>query len=859
MRRSPTGRARLAVLIYCIALGLALASTAAIGVHVAAARDTDAPTIDARQSDAHESDWRESDAEFCLLLESDRVEDAWSVVDDLSTRGCWGFELHGEGVVVVVAPRGALASLRSTAGVRAAVTGPADENLLASASPAARARLEEWNYHLAALDRAKSEPESDPALEGASLAHGGCVVLPTLSGLLPAEPAIGKVADGSDLPRVAKYNRAWGATDVQTSEFLFGRITVAIVTPHLAADRWTREELLAAHESVRQAMSYWKAQGTKGIGVHLEYVYLDSVTTSLSPLTSTTDSRWVEPLMLAIRARLGIPAPPRKAGKTPEPIYTEPYIVANHLRTVNKTDWAIMMIIGHGDNFSNAPGLSAYALLGGPYLVSPHKPARWKLSDLLIHEAGHLFFALDEYCCGGTSSPCSAVSGYLRIPNRNSLNRDSGCIPNSAACAMATPGTRACIYSKGMMGVWDSDGDGIMDLFDTQALVYITGRDGLPALDSLGNRAYSDTVTTLTPRYVGYARENPRQNLVTGAGIGAGVDAFDDAGAGASLDAVGLPGASALLPNRAGVTMNTIKSAEYRIDDGPWYLIRPDSSAYDAAVEDFRVTPYGLSGGTHIVEFRATNSVGNTTEARATTKQRLVVHAVAIEGPALTNGLDGGITVDWYVRGESWDTVGRLYRSSGAGPETLLVTLPQPDNGHLTYRDASVRPGSAYSYRIESNAFGKTYSGSAEAVASVPLSGSTDRLSFATPNPFRDETFLSFLAPEGLIAPPRPADDGRKPGLPPFLPPSAPRADLGAGGEFAAAQERLPVTIRVAVYDAAGRHVRTLVGGALTGAKLYTLRWDGTDDAGNPLPGGVYFSRFESGSFVDTGKLVLVR
>lgn len=63
---------------------------------------------------------------------------------------------------------------------------------------------------------------------------------------------------------------------------------------------------------------------------------------------------------------------------------------------------------------------------------------------------------------------------------------------------------------------------------------------------------------------------------------------------------------------------------------------------------------------------------------------------------------------------------------------------------------------------------------------------------------------------------------------------------------------------RLRVYDMAGRLVRTLVDGPLPGGEG-RRQWDGRDDDGRPLGGGMYFGRLESADGVVTAKLTLVR
>lgn len=65
-----------------------------------------------------------------------------------------------------------------------------------------------------------------------------------------------------------------------------------------------------------------------------------------------------------------------------------------------------------------------------------------------------------------------------------------------------------------------------------------------------------------------------------------------------------------------------------------------------------------------------------------------------------------------------------------------------------------------------------------------------------------------------------------------------------------------PGPVDIAVFDAAGRRVRTLVSGP-TEAGVHSVRWDGRDAGGSRSAAGVYFVRFEASGLAQTQKLVL--
>ena len=67
-----------------------------------------------------------------------------------------------------------------------------------------------------------------------------------------------------------------------------------------------------------------------------------------------------------------------------------------------------------------------------------------------------------------------------------------------------------------------------------------------------------------------------------------------------------------------------------------------------------------------------------------------------------------------------------------------------------------------------------------------------------------------------------------------------------------------PSNVRLDVYDITGRRVRTLVEETLP-AGSRNIIWDGRDDRGNPAASGVYFYRFDAGSYRETKKMTLLK
>ena len=64
--------------------------------------------------------------------------------------------------------------------------------------------------------------------------------------------------------------------------------------------------------------------------------------------------------------------------------------------------------------------------------------------------------------------------------------------------------------------------------------------------------------------------------------------------------------------------------------------------------------------------------------------------------------------------------------------------------------------------------------------------------------------------------------------------------------------------LTLSVYDLLGRRVKTLVKKNLDMGS-YNVKWDGSSDAGEMLPSGMYFYELHSSKFHSVKKLILVK
>jgi len=67
-----------------------------------------------------------------------------------------------------------------------------------------------------------------------------------------------------------------------------------------------------------------------------------------------------------------------------------------------------------------------------------------------------------------------------------------------------------------------------------------------------------------------------------------------------------------------------------------------------------------------------------------------------------------------------------------------------------------------------------------------------------------------------------------------------------------------PATVDIVVYDVLGARVRDIASGEYD-AGSYTVIWDGTDDRGMTVAGGIYFVQFQKDDMLQTEKVIFVR
>lgn len=366
-----------------------------------------------------------------------------------------------------------------------------------------------------------------------------------------------------------------------TSEFLLGHVAVGCIMPEsepgVGGHNWSGYEEGKATEELISAMDWW-ARHSPNQELRFSYEINYAVPVSVEPMEDGQDAIEAEWAGQSL-ANLGY---------TTGSHFVQSYAYINDMRQRYDTDWGFVCFILHGfENQQFSSGALAYAYLGGPLNVNVYSNGYLgpgSLDRVIAHESGHTFYTLDEYSSAPFS--CSSRSGYLSVENANKLQGGASCKSN-IPCVMrggsqATPFDilLPCYYTRGQVGWWDSDADGIPDILDTKPKV-----DEFSLGASVGGTGSDvDTVYSDRATFSGQVSSVPatnRNNRSMFTGIGFTVEPV---------------------------------SAEYRVDEGPWMPCQPADGRFDHKTERFTFTLSNLGPWReHIVEVRAVTAHGNTT------------------------------------------------------------------------------------------------------------------------------------------------------------------------------------------------------------------------------------------------------
>ena len=432
------------------------------------------------------------------------------------------------------------------------------------------------------------------------------------------------------------FGEPFGATELNTSEFLAGSVSVNIVLVESdgsidsSTENWSSAREGEVVAAVATGLEWIRTQETQAALRFIYHVYsgrtdtrartgYEPIRRSADPYGTSGEDRFVKDVLT-------------KMGYTSGDRFARSRAWASDTRSADGTDWAVNVFVV--DSFADtdgrfADGRFAYCWIGGPHLVMTYDNQAWGISRMdmvLRHELLHAFYAFDEY--SGSACDCSAHRGYLDGANTNCATCNSA----AAACVMISNGDAMCAATRRHLGWADLDGDGVID---------VIGQDPDTFLDTITAPACSAGVVSGLASVVAATNRNT------------------------------YPGTT-----HPSISVNRVRAVEFRIDGSPWSEVGTTGVGARAAQASFRVTIPELAPGTHRFEARAVDDFGN---------RDAVPLGVDIEASAALSGLGDSLRAardgagSWTMTWSASDGAAayRVYRrSSPDAQESVVAETP---------------------------------------------------------------------------------------------------------------------------------------------------------------------------------------
>lgn len=382
-----------------------------------------------------------------------------------------------------------------------------------------------------------------------------------------------------------------GNTWYHTGEYLAGDVAVTICRPEsngsasgdgINTENWTAGEVSYTLGELMAAMAKLQSDAPRG---NLTFVYREEHAGGGVMGTVDCDYEAVKYGNFDSTVVLNVLG---KLGYTQPTAWERMHEWVNGARTAWATDWAVGFFIV--DNSAAGTG-RASAYINGPTV--------WIFGGdtfkVYHHESGHSWGAWDEYATA-LQSPTS-LGGYTQDVDANSAFKDGTGFFSGAgeglSALMLDNIDYASPWTRGQVGIWDLDGDGVYEPLDVRPGVNI----GIPSGPSWGPLQF--------------------------AGVAWGGSLKVESGALASSD----------------VTIGRISKVEWRMNGGPWQPANPQDGAFDSSWEQYIFVTPPLRNWGFVFEVRATDDYGNTTAEYARYDYS------ATGSPLANQGADAGASV----------------------------------------------------------------------------------------------------------------------------------------------------------------------------------------------------------------------
>lgn len=386
---------------------------------------------------------------------------------------------------------------------------------------------------------------------------------PINDALIPPDRVRAIQAGEFNTPRIFPDRAPYGAGFYDTSEYMLGKISIAVILPQCdggvdtCSESWDAVREADVYNRIQTGMT-WLANQEPNANIsfvwHLYSGRTDArAKTSYEPITRSTyeDSNGFA---------LWMPEMMAKFGYQNGDYFNQTRAFVNDMIAQDSSDWGYIFFVADSLNdgdgaFGGAYQRTAGGYYGGPFAFGTYDNGGYSISGMdfiAAHESAHVFYATDEY------NNTLEQSGYLGAYDDDGSN----CFMKQLAWCMSTG-------SREQLGWRDSDGDNILDILDTEPLV---------SLPSISKSATND------PAYSGVAQVNPLLNQN--------------------------PQFTNAQSAKHNISLNTVAEVQYQVDGGAWQTAKAGDGAFSAGAEDFIFAFSNLAPGSHAVAVKTKNNLG---------------------------------------------------------------------------------------------------------------------------------------------------------------------------------------------------------------------------------------------------------
>jgi hypothetical protein len=475
-----------------------------------------------------------------IILNSNSYDEMQVIISDIEKQGCKIVHIYPPKILIGYIRNDI--TIKNISGVSGVYNDKINDSEVSSLDELSKLIINGWNNEVKHLSKA-------PAVSPENVTWKDCLIPPDIP---------------QDIINSKRYSPSFFKTPPEpeswdTSGFMIGKVAIGIIFPESVGGNdpstqdWADSEISNYTTTAQNKMNFWATSNPKA-GLSFVYEIKSKVPITYEPNNYASDTISVETSGNA----KWLPEVCKYLGYAGVNYFSELRQYCNDLRKKYNTNWAFVLFQVKTESNKGR----SYAYLGGPFIMN--YPFR---TDATSHEAGHIFWALDEYSGSGASA--TDRSGYFGGENGNYDG------PVSCIMKVGDGSSTICDYTKVHVGWRDSNSNSVEDLLEP-----VPEESG--SLGGAGNYTGIAKAGAYSPRY-----------------------------------------------NGTPTTIKKIVSVTYRVDNGDWNSASATDGSFNGGYETFTFYPTAETyASNHTLEIKVTDDMGYSFTKTLTTGELPILRGV---------------------------------------------------------------------------------------------------------------------------------------------------------------------------------------------------------------------------------------